>query len=294
MTTRRSSISTPETQRGEAATRSARVPLGSLAVPARLKMAMKGTREQRAVLIRDPNKIVSAAVLSSPKLSDTEVESFARMTNVSEEVLRVIGTSRGWVRKQAVAVALVKNPKTPPAISLSLLPRMATREVKMLTMDRNVPEALRLAARKAGRRRKHGSSRSESSVFSVEPSALSSTLTAYSLTPRRAQALSVSAACRVGLRPIPLAFRRGLPCRRAALAARLLIGQLLQQFDGAGEVRLDRLLRRLRSRGVRSPRGWQRWLAQAHEMIPRSCDGSARHRRAQAGAAKGRALLSVF
>jgi len=125
-----------------------RAPLGSLAVPARVKMAMKGTREQRAVLIRDPNKIVAAAVLSSPKLSDTEVESFARMTNVSEEVLRVIGTSRGWVRKQAVASALVKNPKTPPAISMSLLPRMTSREIKMLTIDRNVPEALRLAARK--------------------------------------------------------------------------------------------------------------------------------------------------
>ena len=126
----------------------ARVPLSSLAVPARLKVAMKGTREQRAVLIRDPNKIISAAVLSSPKLSDTEVEAFARMTNVSDEVLRVIGTTRGWVRKQAVAVALVKNPKTPPGISMSLLPRMTTRDVKMLTTDRNVPEALRLAARK--------------------------------------------------------------------------------------------------------------------------------------------------
>jgi hypothetical protein len=126
----------------------ARVPLSSLTVPARLKVAMKGTREQRAVLIRDPNKIIAAAVLSSPKLSDTEVETFARMTNVSDEVLRVIGTSRGWVRKQAVAVALVKNPKTPPGISMSLLPRMTSRDVKMLTIDRNVPEALRLAARK--------------------------------------------------------------------------------------------------------------------------------------------------
>jgi hypothetical protein len=109
---------------------------------------MKGTREQRAVLIRDPNRIIAAAVLSSPKLSETEIETFARMTNVAEEVLRVIGTNRAWVRKQAVASALVKNPKTPPAISLALLPRMSQREVKNLSTDRNVPEALRLAARK--------------------------------------------------------------------------------------------------------------------------------------------------
>jgi hypothetical protein len=126
----------------------ARVPLHALSVPARLKLAMKGTREQRSVLVRDPNRIVSTAVLSSPKLTDTEVEAFARMSNVSEDVLRIIGTNRRWVRKAAVASALVKNPKTPIALSLGLLPRISVREVKGLSTDRNVPEALRLNARK--------------------------------------------------------------------------------------------------------------------------------------------------
>ena len=122
--------------------------LSAMTVPQRLKLAMKGSREQRAVLVRDPNRMIAAAVLSSPKLAETEVEAFARMQNVSEEVLRTIAMNRGWVRKLAVASALVKNPKTPPAISLTLLPRMNQRDVKMLSIDRNVPEALRLNARK--------------------------------------------------------------------------------------------------------------------------------------------------
>jgi hypothetical protein len=122
--------------------------LSAMTVPQRLKLAMKGSREQRAVLVRDPNRMIAAAVLSSPKLAETEVEAFARMQNVSEEVLRTIATNRSWVRKLAVATALVKNPKTPAAISLSLLPRMSQRDVKMLSIDRNVPEALRLNARK--------------------------------------------------------------------------------------------------------------------------------------------------
>jgi hypothetical protein len=126
----------------------ARVPLHSLSVPARLKVAMKGSREQRAVLVRDPNRIIATAVLSSPKLTETEVEAFARMSNVSEDVLRIIGTNRAWIRRQSVASALVKNPKTPIALSLGLLPRMTVREVKQLSIDRNVPEALRLNARK--------------------------------------------------------------------------------------------------------------------------------------------------
>jgi hypothetical protein len=126
----------------------ARVQIQSLSVPKRLKVAMKGTREQRAVLVRDPNRMIAAAVLSSPKLAPTEVEAFARMTNVSEDVLRTISMNRGWVRKLAVASALVKNPKTPASISLGLLPRMSPQIVKMLAIDRNVPESLRLNAKK--------------------------------------------------------------------------------------------------------------------------------------------------
>jgi hypothetical protein len=123
--------------------------LAALSVTDRIKLAMRGTREQRAVLIRDPNRLVAAAVLSSPKLTDTEVEAFARMANVSEEVLRIIGTNRSWIKNYAVVSALVKNPKTPLAISMRFLPRLVDRDLKSLTVDRNVPEPLRLAARKA-------------------------------------------------------------------------------------------------------------------------------------------------
>lgn len=123
--------------------------LSSLSVPARIKMAMLGSREQRAVLIRDPNRVVAAAVLSSPKLSETEVENFSRMSNVSADVLRIIGANRSWMRSYGVVAALVRNPRTPPALSLGLVPRLLERDVKVLSTDRNVPEALRLAARKA-------------------------------------------------------------------------------------------------------------------------------------------------
>jgi hypothetical protein len=125
-----------------------RQPLSSLSVMQRIKLAMHGTREQRAVLIRDANRIVASAVLSSPKLSETEVEAFARMTNVSEEVLRVIAGSRGWTKNYGVLSALVKNPKTPPALSLGMVARLNERDVKSLSMDRNVPEGVRILARR--------------------------------------------------------------------------------------------------------------------------------------------------
>lgn len=132
------------------ASEDAQVPmLSSLSVPSRIKIAMLGSREQRAVLIRDPNRVVSCAVLSSPKLSETEVENFARMTNVAGDVLRIIGSNRAWIRNYAIIAALVRNPRTPPALSLGFIPRLQERDLKTLAVDRNVPEALRIASRKS-------------------------------------------------------------------------------------------------------------------------------------------------
>jgi len=122
--------------------------LTSMSFTDKLKAAVKGTREMRAILVRDPSKMISASVLSSPKLTEQEVENFARMTNVSEDVLRTIGANRAWVKNYSVVVGLAKNPKTPLAMSLNFLSRLNDRDTQMLAMDRNVPEPLRVAARK--------------------------------------------------------------------------------------------------------------------------------------------------
>jgi len=122
--------------------------LAAMNVPQRLKRATKGTREERAVLIRDPNKMIAVAVLSSPKLTTTEVEAIARMANVSDEILRIIAMNRAWMKNYNVVWALAKNPKTPVPLSLNLLPRLAEKELRTLSSDRNVPDILRITARK--------------------------------------------------------------------------------------------------------------------------------------------------
>lgn len=130
--------------------------LSSLPVIERMKLAMKGTREQRAQLVRDSNKLVSAAVLSSPKLTDAEVEAFTKMGNVSEDVLRIIGMNRSWTKNYGVVAGLCRNPKTPPALSMHMLHRLNERDLKMLSIDRNVPEALRQLSKKVLTKAKFG------------------------------------------------------------------------------------------------------------------------------------------
>lgn len=110
--------------------------------------ALKSGREERSILIRDPNRLVCGAVLGSPKLTDAEVEGFAAMKNVSDEVLRRIGKHREWTKKYNVVANLVKNPRTPIGISLGLVNRLNPRDIKLLAVDKNVSEAVRKAAQR--------------------------------------------------------------------------------------------------------------------------------------------------
>ena len=122
--------------------------IAGMNVAKRIALAMKGTREERAILIRDPNRIVTAAVLSSPKMTETEIAAIARMANVSEDVLRTICNNRAWLKNSAVALSLVKTPKTPVALSMNLLARLNDKDLRMMSTDRNIPDALRVTARK--------------------------------------------------------------------------------------------------------------------------------------------------
>ena len=87
-------------------------------------------------------------MLSSAKVTESEVETFARMANVSEDVLRIIATNRAWIKNYGIVVGLTKNPKTPLGLSLNLLSRLNDRDVSNLSTDRNVPDSLRTAARR--------------------------------------------------------------------------------------------------------------------------------------------------
>jgi hypothetical protein len=122
--------------------------LAAMSFTGRLKAAVHGSREMRSILVRDSNRMIAAAVLSSPKVSEPEIESFARMANVSEDVLRTIARNRGWMKNYGIVLALTKNAKTPVAVSMHLMARLNGRDLQKLAVDRNIPEPLRVAARR--------------------------------------------------------------------------------------------------------------------------------------------------
>ncbi len=122
----------------------------------RMKMAMKGDREARGILVRDSNKMVAAAVINNPRINDQEVENIAAMRSVSGDVLRLISVNRNWARSYSIIHNLARNPRCPVPTVMGILPLIRTKDLTQLAQNRNVSEAVRrqatrLAAARAGK-----------------------------------------------------------------------------------------------------------------------------------------------
>lgn len=127
--------------------------LSRLRVVDRVQLALKGGRDERVLLIRDPCKVVQRAVLQSPQLSEQEVESFAKMATLSDETLRLIANNRKFRKNYVILRALIFNPKSPLEVTLHLLPMIKPVDVKLLATSKNIADTLRTAATRLLRQR---------------------------------------------------------------------------------------------------------------------------------------------
>jgi hypothetical protein len=133
----------PEAERGSVLQK-----IAKLDVKGRIQMAMKGTKEERSILIRDGTKLVALAVLESGKISDGEVEKFASQKNVLEAVLRQIPMKRRFLKNYNVVRNLVANPRTPLDVSLGLIKNLLVSDLRNLSSNKEVSDTIRKLALK--------------------------------------------------------------------------------------------------------------------------------------------------
>jgi hypothetical protein len=117
-----------------------------LDVKGRIQLAMKGTKEERSILVRDGTKVVALAVLDSPKITDGEVEKFANQKNVLEALLRAIPMKRRFAKNYVVVRNLVANPRTPLDVSLGLMKNLLIQDLKNLSANKEVSDTVRKLA----------------------------------------------------------------------------------------------------------------------------------------------------
>jgi hypothetical protein len=122
--------------------------IARMTVSQRVQFAMKGGADARRTLIRDGSKVVQRAVLQSPRITEQEVESFASMANLTDEILRLIAGNRAFRKNYVVVRNLMNNAKTPLDVSLHMLPLLNPADLKKLSLNKNVPDTLRTSAAK--------------------------------------------------------------------------------------------------------------------------------------------------
>ena len=120
----------------------------TMSVPDKVSLAQKGNKEARTLLIRDSNKVVQEAVLDSPKITDGETETIAKMRNLPEELMRKIARNQDWMKRYGVVKGLATNPKTPPGVAVPLVNRLNDFDLKNLQKDKNVSDLVRREAKK--------------------------------------------------------------------------------------------------------------------------------------------------
>ena len=119
-----------------------------MTVAERIKLALRGNREVRMILIRDPNRMIRRFVLQNPRIGDEEIIALAKNRSADDELLRLIGDSREWTKNYQVRISLVSNPKTPLTLSMRHIHSLNDRDIRMLAKSKNVSATVANAAKR--------------------------------------------------------------------------------------------------------------------------------------------------
>jgi len=128
--------------------------IADMSISQKVRRAQLGSKEERLLLVRDRNRLVASAVARSPMLQEDDVNLITKNRNVSEEVLRILGTNAEWLKSYTIKRNLVENPKTPLTMSTRLIPLLRDADVRQLSKSKNVTQAIQEAARRQLDRKK--------------------------------------------------------------------------------------------------------------------------------------------
>jgi len=119
-----------------------------MSVAEKVKLALRGNKDARAILLHDSNKVIPRYVLQNPRLTEEEILMLAKDRNTDEEILRTIADSREWTKIYSIRAALVENARTPAGKALALVPTLDERDIGRLAKSKHVPNVISAQARR--------------------------------------------------------------------------------------------------------------------------------------------------
>jgi hypothetical protein len=121
--------------------------ISQMTVTQKIRRAVLGTAAERMLLVRDSNRLVAAAAVSSPQTTENDAARIAACRNVSDDVLRILCQNRAFTRSYQVKLNLISNPKTPFTFSARMIPHLRDNDLRMLAKSKNIPATVQTAAR---------------------------------------------------------------------------------------------------------------------------------------------------
>lgn len=128
--------------------------IADMSISQKVRRATLGTKEERLLLVRERNRLVCTAVARSPMLQEDEVDLITKNRNISEEVLRIIGSTGEWLRSYSIKKNLAENPKTPTMMAIRFALGLRESDMRLFVKNRNIPPPIRDAVRKHLQKRK--------------------------------------------------------------------------------------------------------------------------------------------
>lgn len=119
-----------------------------MTVAQRIKLAFKGNKEARMLLLRDPVPMIQRFVLKNPRITEDEILGLAKDRNCDKDLIRTISESRDWTRSYAIRRGLVENPKCPLPTAIRFLATLRERDIRSLARSRNIPTTVTAQARR--------------------------------------------------------------------------------------------------------------------------------------------------
>jgi hypothetical protein len=120
--------------------------IAKMSLPQKIRLALVGNQEVRALLIHDPNKVIPLAILRNSKVTENEILTFAQLKNLPEEAILAISRNKNWIKNYLIKLALVTNPKTPLSMAIKFLDHLHDKDLRALRKNKNISSILAQSA----------------------------------------------------------------------------------------------------------------------------------------------------
>jgi hypothetical protein len=138
----------PAMARTRTAAATASPSLDELSHADKIQVALHGNRDQRNAILRDSNKTLHPYVLKNPQLNADDVLAIAKNAQMSPEMLGQIAQRKEWFQRPQIALALARNPKTPPEVGVRALEHVAIEALRQLAKGGALPHVVTAARKK--------------------------------------------------------------------------------------------------------------------------------------------------